>query len=583
MSSKVWPRVPRVGWCIVVLGAHTEPYLDPLSLSLSLTHARTDTQGMKKWITSNYHYMVPEYDATTRIRPQWDSYLREIRRGVDFLGPSMATPVLLGPVSLVHLIKIHVSCFTTPAMILEELLPHYQELLRKVRVEYGVEQVQIHEPALVFREEEDDDLRHRQQPLLSLFERAYPHILGPAKAMGLQIHVVSYMDDIGEANLQWICQVPEIDVVSLDMTRGRTLELLARIGPTSLSSTSSPGPILGLGMVDGRNVWRVRPSFVRETIDQLHTVLPHLSPSRIRIHPSSSLQFVPWTLTAEQDTLGGGGSVGGCDAKQEYHHPAYPVLAFAQEKLSEVRLVAEYIEYYYSKQQKKPSLEDPLEKAGYTALWTQYESHLKKGDDTSSAETAAAAARTKWTEGDLSRAEPFTKRRPQQLQGLPPLPTTTIGSFPQTNEIRVLRQRWRKGEINLTQYQAEIDKHIAYAIGIQQAIGLDILVHGEAERTDMVEFFAEQLDGMLFTSQGWVQSFGSRCVRPPIIWNTIHRPTPMTVREYRVAQTLAHPQPVKGMLTGPITILNWSFPGLIFRDESRRFKLPTPSVKKWRI
>ena len=150
-------------------------------------------------------------------------------------------------------------------------------------------------------------------------------------------------------------------------------------------------------------------------------------------------------------------------------------------------------------------------------------------------------------------------RRKMQLKGVPLLPTTTIGSFPQTREIRNLRTQLKKGTITLEEYNAAIDKQIAYTIGIQEALGLDILVHGEAERTDMVEFFAQKMDGMLFSSNGWVQSFGSRCVRPPIIWNDISRAAPMTTREFSVAQSLTD-KPVKGMLTGPVTILNWSFP-----------------------
>jgi len=181
--------------------------------------------------------------------------------------------------------------------------------------------------------------------------------------------------------------------------------------------------------------------------------------------------------------------------------------------------------------------------------------------------------------GDFSREEPFEVRRKKQLKGTPLLPTTTIGSFPQTPEVRKLRTQLKKGLITKAAYDAAIDQQIAFVIGIQESLGLDIFVHGEAERTDMVEFFAQNLEGMLFTTNGWVQSFGSRCVRPPIFWNDIKRKTPMTIREFVVAQALTS-KPVKGMLTGPVTILNWSFPredvsretqamqiGLAIRDE----------------
>jgi len=186
------------------------------------------------------------------------------------------------------------------------------------------------------------------------------------------------------------------------------------------------------------------------------------------------------------------------------------------------------------------------------SAWTTYRSFIS-ADPTLSKRIAAL------TEADFARSEPFAVRRSKQLPGMTILPTTTIGSFPQTKEIRSLRNQLKKQKITKAEYNAAIDQQIAHMIGIQEGLGLDILVHGEPERTDMVEFFAQQMDGMLFSQNGWVQSFGSRCVRPPIFWNDITRPTPMTVREFVVAQKLTK-KPVKGMLTGPVTILNWSFP-----------------------
>jgi len=169
-------------------------------------------------------------------------------------------------------------------------------------------------------------------------------------------------------------------------------------------------------------------------------------------------------------------------------------------------------------------------------------------------------------EEDFKRAATFDVRRTEQLKDVPVLPTTTIGSFPQTKEIRSLRNQLKRNRITKVEYNSAIDQQIALMIGIQEGLGLDILVHGEPERTDMVEFFATQMDGMLFSQNGWVQSFGSRCVRPPIFWNDISRPAAMTVREFKVAQSLTK-KPVKGMLTGPVTILNWSFPRV---DISRK-------------
>ena len=176
------------------------------------------------------------------------------------------------------------------------------------------------------------------------------------------------------------------------------------------------------------------------------------------------------------------------------------------------------------------------------------------------------------SEKDFAREETFEVRRPKQLKGVPMMPTTTIGSFPQTPEVRKLRTQLKKGTITKTEYDSAMDQHIAFMIGIQESLGLDIFVHGEPERTDMVEFFAQHMDGMLFTTNGWVQSFGSRCSRPPIFWNDIKRVNTMTVREFKVAQALTT-KPVKGMLTGPVTILNWSFPRIDVSRESQAMQI----------
>jgi 5-methyltetrahydropteroyltriglutamate--homocysteine methyltransferase len=263
----------------------------------------------------------------------------------------------------------------------------------------------------------------------------------------------------------------------------------------------------------------------------------------LRIQPSGSLQYVPWDLNCETEILA---------------HPVGAVLSFATQKLSEVTALA--------KACVSSNFQDQ------SAVWKKYRAAV--GSNAQVAKRIQAL-----TEADFARSEPFETRRPKQLKDVPLLPTTTIGSFPQTKAIRKLRTDKKKGLLSVEEYNAAIDKQIAYSIGIQDALGLDILVHGEAERTDMVEFFAQQMEGMMFTTNGWVQSFGLRCVRPPTIWFDVHRPTPMTTREFSVAQGLTE-KPVKGMLTGPVTILNWSFPrsdisrkeqamqiGLSIRDE----------------
>jgi 5-methyltetrahydropteroyltriglutamate--homocysteine methyltransferase len=457
---------------------------------------------MKKWITSNYHYMVPEYDESSRVAADFSGFLDDVRRGLDFLGASCATPVVVGPVTMAYLTKFSAFSNGNASMLrltfLKELCAVYKSLFETLS-SMGVTEIQIHEAALVMEDPE----------LLTMFKATYPAILprgGPA------INMVSFMEDIGSEHYQWLASVPEISVISLDFTRGDNLSLIQRFGFPNEKT-------LGAGIVDCRSIWRVDPAVIEPIQKSLTSVVKN-----IRIQPSGSLQFVPWDLSGEDAIL---------------KHPVGGVLSFAIQKLDEVVAVSKAVA---SQGNGKAT----------SSAWTTFRATV--GRDEGVAKILAGLS-----EGDFRRSEPFSQRRPKQLQGVPLLPTTTIGSFPQTKAIRRLRSKKNKGSLTETEYNAEIDKQIAYAIGIQEALGLDILVHGEAERTDMVEFFAQQMDGMLFTTNGWVQSFGSRCVRPPIIWSDITRPKPMTTREFVVAQELTE-KPVKGMLTGPVTILNWSFP-----------------------
>jgi 5-methyltetrahydropteroyltriglutamate--homocysteine methyltransferase len=455
---------------------------------------------MKKWITSNYHYMVPEYEGLD-LAPNFGDYVASVRRGLDFLGPDKAVPVVIGPVTMAHLTRIQAFAPGCEAelrrSLLEKLLPIYKDLLIELE-QSGVREIQIHEAALVFADE----------TLLPLFQTAYPMILpsGPA------INMVSFMEDVGTDHYKWLVSVKEISIVSLDFTRGNTLEIIEKFG-------FPQDKVLGAGLIDARNVWRIDPQVVRPILKRLERVV-----STIRVQPSASLQYNPWSLAGEKDLL---------------DHPAGQVLSFATQKLEELAF---------------------LKKAASDArAWVELESAWDKYRAVVSSDSTTRDRLMKLTEKDFERSEPFESRRPKQLRGVPLLPTTTIGSFPQTKQIRSLRAQFKKGQITKGQYEAAIDKQIAYAIGVQECLGLDILVHGEAERTDMVEFFGEQMKGILITANGWVQSFGSRCVRPPIVWSDISRPVAITVREFKVAQGLTD-KPVKGMLTGPVTILNWSFP-----------------------
>lgn len=339
------------------------------------------------------------------------------------------------------------------------------------------------------------------------FEATYAELA----TVGLALNLVTYFDDLGET-YPWATRLP-VQTLTLDFTRGDNLALIRAHGWPQEKT-------LAAGLVDGRSVWRIRPAETVTRLDALRALAPTL-----RLSASASLQFVPYSAAAET---------------------ALPaalrgVLAFAGEKLGELSALA----------------------AGDTgaaeAAWTAFRA-FAPADARVQAQVAAL------TPADFGRAQTYAERRPQQVQ-LPPFPTTTIGSFPQTEAVRRLRARVRKGEITQAEYDTGVDAFIAYTMGVQDALGLDVPVHGEFERSDMVEYFAEKLTGFAFTQNGWVQSFGSRYVRPPIIYTDVTRPAAMTVREFKVAQSFTA-KPVKGMLTGPVTILNWSYPrGDISRRE----------------
>jgi len=468
--------------------------------------------SMKKWLTSNYHYMVPEVDQSLKsLTPNFTSYFKDINRAISKLGANKATPVVIGPITMARFcsFKCEGNTDLQRFALLDLLIPVYKELFTKLS-QTGVTEIQIHEPALVFAE----------SSLSPLFKQAYPSILGSIG--NTSINMVSFFEDVGEENYRWLSTLKDIKVITLDFTRGDNLSLVKKYGfPKNVT--------LGAGIIDGRSIWKIDPRKALPILSELSK----LNLTSLRIQASSSLQFAPWSLSCEADLIS---------------HTTGPVLAFSEQKLAEIVALGEFA-------RGKPSpLLDGAKKA-----WTKYQAALS-ADQTISKRIASL------TEADFTRAEVYSVRRKKQLPGLPVLPTTTIGSFPQTKEIRSLRNQLKKNKITKEEYNASIDKQISFMIGVQEALGLDIFVHGEPERTDMVEFFAQQMDGMLFSQNGWVQSFGSRCVRPPIFWNDISRPAAMTTREFEVAQKQTK-KPVKGMLTGPVTILNWSFPRV---DISRR-------------
>lgn len=450
---------------------------------------------MTKWFDTNYHYLVPELGGSITPVSAYEDFLTLVARAQAQLG-DRAVPIILGPVTLLGL-----SQYTGDLESgVDLLVPHYIGLLEAL-ASMGISEVQLHEPILVMS---------GSGALEAVFELAY----GSLNEVGPRLNLATYFDDLGDA-YPWVVGLP-VDVLSLDFTRGGNLGLIREHGWPEDKT-------LVVGLVDGRSVWRERPAEIRELLESLDAMLP--AQAEVRIGASSSLQFLPYAASRER----------------ELPAPLRGVLAFADEKLEELRAIAN----------------GRSEVQG--DAWANFRA-FAPGD----AEVRQRIAGL--DDADFSRDLPFEARRPRQV-ALPPFPTTTIGSFPQTAEVRRHRARYRRGEITEAEYEAGIDAFIAYTVGVQDGLGLDMLVHGEFERTDMVEYFAQKLTGFAFTRYGWVQSFGSRYVRPPIIFGDVGRPAPMTVREYRVAQSHTA-KPVKGMLTGPVTIINWSYPRVdISRQE----------------
>lgn len=453
---------------------------------------------MTKWFDTNYHYLVPE--IAQPLQPaDFGEFLETVHRAQTVLG-DRAVPIVLGPLTLLRLSRLELNL----EQAVSYLLDRYLVLLTELK-NLGVVKVQLHEPALVLGDANN-------------FKDVYQSTYDSLCRVGLPIHLVTYFDDLGAA-YPWVMELP-VAGISLDFTRGHNLDLLKQYG--------FPGDKhLGVGIVDARNIWKIRPELVLSTLEEIQSITPN-----IWIQPSASLQFVPYDATREN----------------KLPEPLRNVLSFAEQKLEEIVMLAQIL-----------AGDDPGDKLAIVQTrWQAFEQF-------SPANETVQTALKNLTTNDFQRSLSYSLRLDKQIP-LPILPTTTIGSFPQTSEVRQLRVKYKRGELTEAEYQAAINAEIARCIKLQEEIGIDVLVHGEFERTDMVEYFGQQLSGFAFTEHGWVQSYGSRCVRPPIIYGDVARPQPMTVREFQVAQALTA-KPVKGMLTGPVTILNWSFPRA---DISRR-------------
>ncbi|MCE5207808.1 MAG: 5-methyltetrahydropteroyltriglutamate--homocysteine S-methyltransferase [Chloroflexi bacterium] len=464
---------------------------------------------MTKWFDTNYHHIVPEISRNQKF------FLNDLKPVNEFIEAKNAgfitRPVLIGPVSYLLLSKTADSAFS-PLEALPNLLPVYCELLVRL-VEAGAEWVQIDEPCLVL---DLDEKTHTK------FSKAYDQLHA---VPGIHILLATYFDGLGE-NLSALVKLP-VDGLHIDLIRApKQLEEVLSVIPENM--------ILSLGLVDGRNVWCTD---LEQAIQLAKLAANKHGSDKLQIAPSCSLQFCPYDL----------------DLEIEIDPEIYSWLAFARQKLVEVSVINAVING------KEESV---------TQILAKNKKIITNRAISNKVHDSQIQQRLKEVENsDYQRHGSFEQRKQIQsaVLNLPPLPATTIGSFPQTGEIRKQRALFTQGGLSLEAYEDFLKQEIADTIRVQEELGLDVLVHGESERTDMVEYFAEQLRGFTLIHHGWVQSYGSRAVRPPIIYGDISRPAPMTVKWARYAQSLTA-KPVKGMLTGPITILQWSF----VRDDQPR-------------
>ena len=465
---------------------------------------------MTKWFDTNYHYIVPEFSRDTDFSLSStkviDEYEEAKAHGVE------TRPVLIGPVSFLLLGKTQEDGLDALAL-LDDLLPVYAEVLQAL-ADAGADAVQLDEPTLVL------DLSDEER---AAFTQAYEAL---ADAADLDLHVATYFGGL-EDNLPTALDLP-IDALHLDLDRGAG-QLQAALDhgvPDDLA--------LSLGVVDGRNVWRADLDSLLETVQ---AAVDALGTDRVLVGPSCSLLHVPVDLDTEPALSD--------DMKRWF--------AFAAQKVEEIVALAERVDGNEEATEALFEKSRAARKARAQSDWIN--------DD--GVQDRVAGIDASMTERDA----PHAQRAPLQREALdlPTLPTTTIGSFPQTDDVRRMRAQYKKEEITQDEYEAFIEEQIAETIAAQEEIGLDVLVHGEPERGDMVEHFGRQLDGFLFTENGWVQSYGTRCVRPPIIAGDVSRPEPMTTRWLAYANDQTD-QPVKGMLTGPVTMLQWSF----VRDDQPR-------------
>ena len=462
---------------------------------------------MTKWFDTNYHYLVPELEQGQRFELRAEHWTGPLREAKELGIP--VRPVVLGPLSFLLLGK----GLERPLDALEDLVPVYQQLLAELGAE-GAAEVQIDEPCLAL-DLGAADLDAFAETWRALVSGDGPDLTLATYFAGLDPDVLERLAGLAPAELHF-------DLVRAPEQLAPALKAFAEV-PTRLS----------LGVVDGRNVWIADPDLA---LDRIDAAIVALGAERVTIAPSCSLLHVPYEA-----------------AREERIEPEVRSwLAFCAEKLAELELLRRAVEPGADRDRL-------LAEQRATVSTRRTSAHT---NDPAVRERAGSLEET-----DYSRPAPFAERNERQVErlGLPELPTTTIGSYPQTEAIRAARRDLREGTIDDAAYEGFIRGQIDEVISFQEEIGLDVLVHGEPERNDMVEYFGQQLAGFAFSANGWVQSYGSRCVKPPILFGDVSRPAAMTVDWWRYAQSRTE-KPMKGMLTGPVTILQWSF----VRDDQPR-------------
>lgn len=489
---------------------------DPLDQYFAMARGMQDDEQaidvpameMTKWFDTNYHYIVPELEEDQQFRLDASKLKSELGEAKD-LG-IVTRPVIIGPVTFLMLSKMN---GTKPTLSkLDSLLPVYEELFAELS-NLGVEWIQLDEPCLVLDLDDEviEAFRVSLDSLVAVENR--PRIM-----------VTTYFGPMRE-NMSLVTE-SGCDGIHIDLTSdiGQLEQAINQIGANT---------VLSLGLVNGRNIWRTH-------LDEAHALVRRavrdLGEQRVIVATACSLLHVPFDLESETSL----------DAELKTW------LAFAVQKLDEVSALAAEAE---TSAPSNPAFTESWQALAQRAL-SPYIRDPKVRERASNID-----------ESMLRRSSPYSERisKQRELAGLPEFPTTTIGSFPQTREVRKARAGWRSHKLSDADYLAYVKEEIARCVKLQIELGLDVLVHGEFERNDMVEFFGEQLSGFAFTEKGWVQSYGSRCVKPPILYGDVSRSHPMTIDIARYAQSLTT-MPVKGMLTGPVTILQWSF----VRDDQQR-------------